>query len=153
MAKHIIQTVGDFTAILNHPLVAGGVSISLKGFKLDDTFVTAAQDMDNSKRIALVDQGTVAITNAMKMGKITFNAVRVSQNFLDGDLILIANLLQSLADNVGGLLRISYGFAGVTESVTFLGIALVSAPPLVLAGNDLPTYPIVFGYSDFVRGT
>ena len=153
MAKHIIQTVGDFTATLSHPLISGGVAISLKGFKLDDTFVTAAQDMDNSKRIALVDQGTVAITNAMKMGKITFNAVRVSQNFLDGDLILIAGMLQSLADNVGGLLRLSYGFAGVTESITFLGVTLVSAPPLVLAGNDLPVYTIVFGYSDFIRGT
>lgn len=149
---HIIQTVGDFTAILNHPLIAAGASISMKGFKLDDTFVTTAQGMENSKRIALVDQGTVAITNAMKMGQLTFNAVRVSQNYLDGDVILIGTMLQGMADNIGGLIRITYGFAGLTESITFFGVTLVSVPPLTLAGNDLPIYPVVFGYSDFVRG-
>lgn len=61
-------------------------------------------------------------------------------------------MLQGLADNVGGLLRLSYGFSGQTESITFLGVTLVSGPPLVLAGNDLPIYTIIFGYSDFVRG-
>lgn len=151
MAINTVQTVGDFTAVLVHPLIGGGTGLSLKGFKLDDTFVTTSQDMDNSKKIALVDQGTVTITNAMKMGKLTINAVRVSDDYLEGDLILVAGMLQSIADNIGGVLTLSYGFNGKTEKISFLGVTLVSAPPLHLAGNDLPTYTVVFGYADFIR--
>jgi len=152
---HVIQTVGNFTSIFSHPLILAAAQITLKGFKLEDTFVSAAQSMDNSKRIPLVDGGTIAITNAVLAGILTINALRVSKtmNIADGDLPLIATTLQGLADSVGGTLTLSYGFLAATESITFHDVTVVSCPPIILAGNDVPVYPVMLGYSHFTRGT
>jgi hypothetical protein len=151
MARHVTQSVGDFTLTFTHPLVAGGTAIPIKGIKLDEVFVSTAQEIDNSKRVLLVNGDTVALTNFTKAGKLTVNAIRVSDNILDGDMIMIANFLSGIGDNVGGIIRITYGFDGGTEAITFTGVTYVSCPPVLLAGNDLPVYPVVWSYGEFIR--
>ena len=117
---NFVQTVGNFNAAFSHPLVLAGAAVNLKGFKLEDVFIHTDQLMDNSKMIPLVDGGTVTITNSVLAGRLTINALRVSnpqsggfsgQNFTDlsGDFILIANFLQALGDYVGGTLTLTWG--------------------------------------------
>lgn len=156
MGVNSVQTVGDFVCTFSHPLVPfGGVlgaQKALKGFKLDDTFLSSGQLIENSKLVALVNGDTVTLTNAIKAGRLTINALRVGSSMDDGDMPLIATYLQGLADNIGGVITISYGFNGTTETITLTGVTLVSCPPIILAGNDLPTYPVVWNYGSFIRG-
>ena len=152
-----IQTVGDFVATMSHPSVLNGTQLTLKGFKLEDTFVSSAQAVENSKLIPLVDGGTVQLTNSVSAGRLTINALRVT-NTLDtsgvsGDIVLIASTLQTagVADSQGGTINFSFGFNGKKESITFYDVTLVSGPPILLAGNDLPVYAIVWNYSHYER--
>jgi len=156
MGVNSIQTVGDFTAVFSHPLIAPngvpGAQQVLKGFKLDDTFFTSGQLIENSKLVALVNGDTVTLTNTIKAGRLTINALRVGDTVESGDMIWIASLLQGAADNVGGMITISFGFNGAQETLSFLGVTLVSCPPIILAGNDLPPYPVVWNYGTYTRG-
>jgi len=151
MGVNSVQTVGNFTATFTHPLL-GGTAISLQGFKQDQQFFDSIQIMDNSKVIALVGGSTATLTNAVKAGTFTFNCVRISTDILQGDVVLIALTLQSLADSTGGLLRITYGLNGGTEAITYTQCTLKTVPPLKLAGNDLPDYPVVFNYGNYFLG-
>ena len=163
---NMVQTVGNFIASFSHPLVAAGAAISLKGFKLEDVFVHTDQLMDNSKLIPLVDGGTVTITNAMLAGRVTINALRVgnpasggfigtSFSDLSGDLVLIANFLQALGDNTGGTLTLSWGIGitgqQATAKITFSAVTVARCPPAIIAGNDLPVYPVVLNYASYLR--
>ncbi len=161
-----VQTVGNFIPSFSHPLILGGTPITLKGFKLEDVFVHTDQLMDNSKLIPLVDGGTCTITNAMLAGKVTINTLRVgnppnggydgdSYSDLSGDLVLIANFLQALGDSVGGTLTISYGMgiagSSSTMKIVFSTVTVARCPPAILAGNDLPVYPVILNYANFQR--
>ena len=164
---NFVQTVGNFVATFTHPLILGSTPITLKGFKLEDVFVHTDQLLDNSKMIPLVDGGTCTITNALLAGRLTINAMRVAnpasggyvgQTFTDlysGDLIIIANFLQALGDSVGGSLTLSYSVGadgvGSTAGITFNWITVARCPPAIIAGNDLPIYPVVFNYASFTR--
>ncbi len=154
MANYRVQSVGNFTATFRHPLILSNAAISLKGFKLEDTFVTSAQQMDNSKLVPLVDGGTVTLTNSMRAGRVTINALRVTNSITDpttGDLPLIAMTLQGLSDNVGGTLVFSYPVTlngtDVTQTITFHYVTVVTVPPLIMAGNDIIVYPVVLNYA------
>ena len=151
--KHVVQTVGDFVATFYHPLILAGAQITIKGFKLEDTFLSTAQSTPNTKRVALVNGDNIALTNALKFGTITFNCLHVSEDvdLTNGDLLTIAELLQGAVDNIGGIINISYGFKGTTVGVTFYDVRLVSCPPILMAGNDIPAYPVVFSYGTFTR--
>ncbi len=151
MPLNPIQTVGNFTSTIAHPLLGGAV-ISMQGSLLDATFITTQQMMDNSKRKALVGGSTIALTNNILAGEITYRCVRISDVITDGDIVLIASTLQALADSVGGTISITYGLNGNTERFTLLGCVVKSCPPLLLAGNDLPEYTVVFSYSSWIRG-
>ena len=163
---NFVQTVGNFVATFSHLLILGKTPITLKGFKLEDVFVHTDQLLDNSKMIPLVDGGTCTITNALLAGRLTINAMRVAnpasggyvgQSFTDlsGDLILIANFLQALGDSTGGSLTLSYSVGadgvGSTAGITFNWITVARCPPAIIAGNDLPIYPVVFNYASFTR--
>jgi hypothetical protein len=156
MGVNSVQTVGDFVCTFSHPLVPfGGVlgaQKALKGFKLDDTFFSSGQLIENSKLVALVNGDTVTLTNAIKAGRLTINALRIGHSMDDGDMPLIATYLQGLADSTGGTISISFGFNGAQELITFHQVTLVSCPPIILAGNDLPPYPVVWNYGSFDRG-
>jgi hypothetical protein len=150
-AKNTITTVGDFTAILAHPLILGGVGLPLKGFKLEDMFIVGAQMVANTKRVLLANGDTLALTNAVTAGTLTIQALHISNNILDGDLPLLATQLQGLADNIGGLLTISRGFNGDRSFIVFTDVRLVSCPPITIAVNDSPSYTVVFSYGTYTR--
>ena len=148
-----VQTVGNAVVTLTHPAVNAGVATTLTGFKLDDTFFDAVQDMDNSKRIALVGGGSVTITNKVKMGKLTINGLRTQGNAIEnkttGDIILCAQVMQDYSDSTGGTIQISFDGFGKTQTYIYTDVTIVSVPSLKLAGNDLPVFPCVFGYTSF----
>ena len=146
-----VTTVGDFVATFAHPLVVGGAQIPLRGIRLEGTFLTTKQDTQNTRRVLLANGDTLPLTNALKAGQLTLNVVRVSDSAMDGDLIAIANILQSSVDNIGGVLIVSYGMNGKTITSAFFDVRLVEAPPLMLAGNDLANYTVVLSYGTFIQ--
>ena len=126
--KHSVQSVGDFTAVLQHPNVLGGVAIALTGFKVDGTLLDGAQLMDNSKVIALVNGDTVTITNTVRAGTLTWTCIPTSFDPVDGDIVAISQLLQNVGDNIGGVLRVSFGLNGKTFSFTFSAVTMKKVP-------------------------
>jgi hypothetical protein len=151
MGKHTIQSVGGFTAIFQHPLILAGAAIALSGFKLEEAFVESEQDVENSKRVYLVDGGSAALTNNIRGGTLTINACRKSQKLEDGDVILIAQTLQALGDSQGGMIRFTIPMDGDILAYTYLSVTVKKVPPVKLAGNDVSTYPVVFSYADYVN--
>ena len=154
--NNTIQTVGGFNPTFTHHLLNAGGQFSLKGFKLEDVFVHTDQLMDNSKMIPLVDGGVCVITNAMLAGRITINCLRVGLSTLDpgcmyGDLILAANFLQAVGDSYGGTLALNYTVNGNPVQIQFLGVTVARCPPAIIAGNDLPVYPVVLNYCSYTR--
>jgi hypothetical protein len=151
MGKHTIQSVGGFTAIFQHPLILAGAAIALSGFKLEEAFVESEQDVENSKRVYLVDGGSAALTNNIRGGTLTLNACRKSQKLEDGDVILIAQTLQALGDSQGGIIRFTIPMDGDIMAYTYLSVTVKKVPPAKIAGNDVSTYPVVFSYADYVN--
>ncbi len=151
MGKHTIQSVGGFTAIFQHPLILAGAAIAWSGFKLEEAFIETEPDMENSKRVYLVDGGSAALTNTIRGGTLTINAVRKSQKLADGDIILIAQTLQALGDSQGGMVRFTIPMDGDTLAYSLLGLTVKKVPPIKLAGNDVSTYPVVWSYADYVN--
>lgn len=149
MADHYVQSVGNFSAVLVHPLVLDGVALNLRGFKLDSQFLDTVQLIENSKIISLVDGGTITLTNANKAGSITFNCSSTSGRVADGDVVAVGRFLRTQGDSVGGLLRIAYSIGGNVTVINFLAVTIKTTPPLKLAGNDIPDYAVEFNYADF----
>jgi hypothetical protein len=148
-----IQSVGNFTATYSNPaaLFLGGATISLQGFKLEDTFVNTDQALDNSKVVPLVNGGVITLVNGNKAGRLTINAIHFSADPLQGDLPLIAQTLQGLALSVGGVLRFTTGLNGTDDPITFFGVTIARVPPLILMGNDVPPYPCILDYQTWER--
>lgn len=154
MAQHNVQSVGtsDLSIILSHPVLAAAgypSDIALTGFKLEGQFLNTEQLLDNSKVVPLLSGDTISITNTNRSGSITFNCTRASGTIEKGDVVAVANKLQELGDNEGGTLTVSYGFNGAIFKVTFFSVTVRSAPPLLMAGNDVPDYSVRFNYGDY----
>jgi uncharacterized protein YunC (DUF1805 family) len=147
-----VQSVGDFSAVFTHPLIAGGAAVSLVGFKVEGSIVDSDQLIDNSKVVALIGGLSVIITNNIKSGTLRWTGVRTSGDPAQGDLVAISQYLQDVGDNVGGNLRVSWGQNGVTKYVNFTPITVKRVKALVLAGNDVPDYAIEWEYGSFTTG-
>jgi hypothetical protein len=148
-----VQSIGSFTGTISHPLVNGGALLTIRGLKLDSTFLQATPDMDNSKRIALVGGGpgavdTAALTTSVTMGTLNLNVIRVAGS-VSADLIRFCLAWQKTADSTGASVNISYNINGTTETWAFLACTLLKVPPLQLAGNDLPEYSVTLSYGDY----
>jgi hypothetical protein len=142
------QSVGKFTATLSHPLLNGGASVSLSGFKLDSTFISTAQNSENSKRVPLVDNTTAGLTNSQTSGRITWTCTRKGA-ITDGDVIRVSQALVAAGDSVGGTLTVVTSLNGNDEKTIFYNCTVASCPPLVLAGNNVPDYTIIWDYASF----
>jgi hypothetical protein len=142
-----VQSVGKFTMTFIHPNVGGGVAITLRGFKLEETFLDATPLMDNAKVIALID-GTITVTNAVRAGTLAFKVVRVG-DVMDGDLVAIYNELIKAGDSTGATLRIVYEFNGKQYPITFFTCCVKTGKPIILAGNDVNSNDIEFTYADW----
>jgi hypothetical protein len=169
-----IQAVGNFQAFITNAstILANGftenalsVQTQIKGIKLEDTFLSASQMIDSSKRVPLIDGSTAAITNMVTAGVVTFRCVRVGTDIASGDLPTIAAFIQKALPSLGSIIQVSYtiapatsgalvagsALAAKTENYFFVGCTLVRTPPIILAGNDVPVYEISFSYDDYYR--
>lgn len=146
-----LQSVGDFSMVLQHPLVGGGAAISLVGFKVEGNVIDSDQIMDNSKVVPLIGGLNVIITNRVIAGSLRFPAVRGNGDPLSGDIVAISHFLQQLGDNVGGILRVSWGQNGVTKSITFFNVCVKRCKPVNIMGNDVGEYGVEWTYGSYVE--
>ena len=149
MAINTVQTVGNLTISFMHPLISGGAAITLKGFKMEGDLVDTTQQMMNSKIIPLIGGDTATLTNNVRAGKLTLNAVRTSGIVAQGDIVAMCDLLQSTPDSSGGVMTFSWSQNSATITKTFIAVTHESHPPLKISGNDIPTYACTFNYADF----
>ncbi len=149
MAQNTVQTVGNLTISVMHPLISAGAAITLRGFKMEGDLVTSTQQMMNSKIVPLIGGDTATLTNNVKAGKLTMNAVRTSGVAAQGDIVAICDLLQSLPDSSGGVMVFSWSQNSVTQTKTFLAVTHESHEPLKIQGNDIATYACTFNYADY----
>ena len=59
-------SAGDLSFALTHPLINGGTSVSLVGFKIEGTPVDSDQEMDNAKVVPLVGGVADVYTNTVR---------------------------------------------------------------------------------------
>ncbi len=150
MPRNSVQSVGNSTYSFTHPLINGGVAINLTGIKLEAQYFKARQMVDNSKVVLLVDGSAITLTNTARAGSFTITAVHGGNVVTDGDIVLIARQLQLLGDSLGGQLRVATAINGQTDAVTLVGVTLKVFDLLLLAGNDIPEYPVEFNYQDWL---
>ena len=105
--------------------------------------------MDNSKVIPLVGGGAATLTNSVRAGAFTLTCLHQGTEVTDGDMIVIARQLQELGDSKGGQFRVATYINGVIDAITYLYCTLKVFDSLLLAGNDLPEYPVEFNYQDY----
>ena len=150
MSTNFVQSIGNLTISIIHPLINGGVPTTVKNLAMEGDLIDTVQLMMNSKIIALLGGDTISLTNTVKAGKMTINAKRGDGVIANGDLIAMCDLLQSLPDSQGGTVIINWSLNGASQLKTFFAVTHESHPPLKLAGNDLPNYPCTFNYGSFV---
>ena len=160
-----IQAVGNFSAKYTSQVLgtlaandsqytgitvdgSGNGSIYLVGFKLESIIVSAAQQIDNSKVIPLVNGDSITLTNICKAGTLSFNASRTAGGLNDGDCVSVFDYVRSQGD-VGGRLELSWLMNGATHKMIFSGVCVKNVPPLTLAGNDVPDYNVQLTYSNY----
>jgi hypothetical protein len=144
-----LQSVGDFSLVLTHPLVNGGTTISLIGFKVQGDVVDTDQEMDNAKVVPLIGQIVAIITNTIRAGTLRFSAVRTSGSAALGDIVAISQLLQTIGDNIGGTLRASWSQNGAIQAVTMTTCTVKRCKPLHIQGNDIAEYDVQWVYGDW----
>jgi len=156
-----IQNVGSVSIVIT-PMVgtetlgiAGATTFTAKGLKLDDVFVNSSQLVDSSKRVVFVDGSTGALVNKVTAGTITLRSSVVGTTIDSGDLITLAGLIQKTPPTSGVKISVSYSASnGTVPSVVtwvFTMCTLVRMTPITLAGNDVPSYDVMFSYDDYSR--
>ena len=145
-----LQSVGDFSLVLTHPLVNAGASVSLVGFKVEGSIIDSDQEMDNAKVVPLIGQIVAIITNTIRAGTLRFSAVRTTGDPAKGDIVAVSQLLQSIGDNVGGVLRASWGQNAGIRSVVFSTVTVKRCKPIHIMGNDVAEYDVQWVYGDWV---
>lgn len=149
--RNSIQGVGNSTYSFTHLLINGGTSINIAGIKLEAQYFKARQMLDNSKVVLLVDGSAITLTNLVQAGSFTLTVVDNGLAITDGNLVEIARTLQQLGDSIGGQLRVATTYNGEPNAITFRGVTLKVFDTLLLAGNDVPEYPIEFNYQGWAR--
>jgi hypothetical protein len=144
-----MQSVGDFSLVLTHPLVNAGKSVSLVGFKVESSIIDSDQAMDNAKVVPLIGQIVAIITNTIRAGTLRFTAVRTTGDPTQGDIVAVSQLLQTLGDNIGGTLRASWGQNGAIKAVAFTAVTVKRCKPIHIMGNDIADYDVQWVYGDW----
>lgn len=145
MANHAVIAAGQFTVTLIHPLWNGGTPTTFDGFTLEGQVVQVQQLLPSSKLVALTNGGSIIITNNNNSGTITFNVTKTGQS---GDMTTIANFLRTVGDSVGGIIRITQELNGKTDGYTFAPCTVQQAPPLIINGNDVAAYQVVWAFGN-----
>lgn len=146
-----LQSVGDFSMVLQHPLIAGGAAISLVGFKIEGNVIDSDQIIDNSKVVPLIGGLVVIITNRVLAGSMRFAAVRTSGDMTQGDIVALSHYLQNIGDNIGGTLRVSWGQNGQNKSITFSGVCVKRCKAVNIMGNDVAEYGVEWTFGTYIE--
>jgi hypothetical protein len=149
MAQNTVQSIGAFTLSYMHPVATAGAAVTLSGFKMEGDILNMKQLLMNAKVVPLTGGDTITLTNNVRAGQITINAVPTSGNALRGDIVALCDLLQSIPDASGGMMVASWTQNGATRTRTLIAVCHESHPPLILQGNDIPTYACTFTYGDY----
>lgn len=149
MPRNTVQSVGNSTYTLTHALINSGQAVNITGIKLETQYLKARQQVDNSKVVLLVDGSAITLTNTARAGQVTINVVDNGDTVANGNLVAAARELQQVGDSLGGQLRVATLINGVVNAITLLGVTLKVFDLLVLAGNDVPEYPIELNYQDW----
>lgn len=166
--KQTIQNVGNFSILYTSTALGsiaglslngvtysgitkntkGDGSVYLTGFKLESILVSAEQQIDNSKVVPLVNGDSITLTNLCKAGTLSLTASRTAAGLNGGDAVCVCDFVRSQGDD-GGTLEISWRMNGKNHKIIFSGVCVKRCPPLNMAGNDVPDYPILFTYSNY----
>lgn len=169
---HIVQNVGQVETSFAHPSIEGGKRLYLGGFRLQGEFLNIAQAVDNSVLVPILGGGSVQLTNNNNSGTVTFTTIRTSSLNAAGelvevdengypvvtgddgyyDIVSVADKIKTIAggDGVGGSMQFRMKFNARIFAVTLLRVTLVRSNPLILAGNDVPSYQTVFNFGRIV---
>ena len=111
--------------------------------------------VDTSKRVPLIDGSTAALINSVTAGELTLRCVRVGSSLTSGDIATIAQYLQKVGDTTGSQIALTYSFStnGTPNQETwyFYYCTVKRVPPILLSGNDIAEYDVVFSYDDYSR--
>jgi hypothetical protein len=144
-----VQSVGDFSAVFSHPLLAAGAAVSLVGFKLEGAILDGEQSIDNAKVVPLIGGVVVILTNTVLSGILTWTCVETTGDPLQGDVVAISRFLQNLGDNIGGTLRVSWGQNGEIRARTFTNCVVQRVKSIAIAGNDVPDVGVKWVYGRY----
>lgn len=160
-AVHGVECVGRVSFLLTHPILDalaeknpakyGGLKdgIYLTGFKLEEVLIRTSTMMKNAKLIPMLNGDTMTITNSNKSGILTIACTRTAAGIEGGDLVSISDFIRSQGDSSGGTLVVSWTRNGQDKKITFKTVCVQDCPPLMLAGNDLPSYGVALTYASF----
>jgi hypothetical protein len=165
---HIVQSVGQIDIMFAHPRIMiqgtyGGLCY-LGGYRLQGEFLNLSQIVDNSVMVPILGGGSVQLTNNNNSCTMTFSTIRTGslneENKPIGldengypvesggyyDIVSLADHIKQISggDDVGGSFKVQMGFNGMIFVVKLLKCTLVRSNPLILNGNDVPTYQTVF---------
>ena len=149
MSTNFVQSIGNLTITIIHPLINGGVPTTVKNLAMEGDLINTVQQMMNSKIIPLLGGDTITLTNTVKAGKLTINAKSADGVIANGDVVAMCDLLQGLPDSQGGTVIVNWSLNGASRLRTFFAVTHESHPPLLIAGNDLPNYACTFNYGSF----
>ena len=119
--------------------------------KLEGRFFEANQNQDSAKQTVLIDGSTVTITNKMLNGTITIPAVPTTGEVATGDFIAGCQLIQSVGDNVGGIITKTDFVNGKALTKVYYGVTVKQCPTDISEGNEVATYNVQLLYSGWIQ--
>lgn len=160
-----VECIGNVDIYLQHPLlyalaaqnadigktIVNGV-VHLTGFKLESTFITADNLMDNAKIVPLLNGDTMTLVNTNCSGTVTIACTRTAAGIAGGDIIAVADFLRKQGDNYGGFLTVEWYLNGKKRKLVFSHAVVKRCQPIVLAGNDIPDHTVQFSYARMIDG-
>ena len=110
MARNTVQSVGNSTYTLTHPLLNSGQAVNVTGIKLETQYLKARQQVDNSKVVLLVDGSAITLTNVARSGQVTLNVVDNGDTVANGNLVVRGEKQMALSEGseiiqVAGVIR------------------------------------------------
>lgn len=157
---HGVECVGRVSFLFKHPILealakkggqysglAGGVYLT--GFKLEDVAINTSSMLANAKLIPMLNGDTMTLTNSNKSGTMTISCTRTAAGIAGGDLVSIADFIRSQGDSTGGTLEVSWTRNSEPKKITFQKVCIQDCPPIMYAGNDLPSYGVKLTYATF----
>jgi hypothetical protein len=154
------NVAGGTSVLFRHPFLSGQVSGATpvdeidisKCLRLNDTFLDAVPQQDNSSQEVLVDGSTITITNHLLSGRMTLQVVPTTGIVGTGDFIAALHLIVASKDDIGGTLTVIQYIKGVRRVTVFYGVSVQNVPHLRLAGNSVVPYTAQLLYSGWIQG-